>query len=239
MAEPEDIRIISFPLPGTRFADVEVRRRQDGRSVRLGNGRRSRAVGRYFSIKNGGGQPWESRPELFDLYHAEVDGSVVSFRTQPETLAWRCDGGAWRYTPDRIDVLEDGSHRVVEIKDEYDAERDPAYAAKLDQAREIYGLLGRAFSLRTRADILAEPLFSAVEEAQAYRRAVVTTEQALHVRDRLSQGPLPFGILMRSLPGGHPRESIMAMAVRRIIRLDYAEGLSPQTPVHLIDGPTS
>ena len=108
------------------------------------------------------------------------------------------------------------------------------------------GGLGTRFLPATKAmpkemlPVVDKPLIQyAVEEAQAYRRAVVTTEQALHVRDRLSQGPLPFGILMRSLPGGHPRESIMAMAVRRIIRLDYAEGLSPQTPVHLIDGPTS
>ncbi len=237
MTRPEDIRTISISLPGSRFADVEVRRRQDGRNVRLGNGRRSRTVGRYFSIKNGGGQPWESRPELFDLYHAEVDGAVVSFRTQPETLAWRCEGRAWQYTPDRIDVLEDGSHRVVEIKDEYDAERDPTYATKLDQAREIYGLLGRTFTLRASADILAEPVFSAVEEAQAYRRAVVTTQQAVHVRERLEKGPVPFIDLMESLPGVHPRESIIAMGVRRIIRLDYSAGLTPETPVRLIESP--
>lgn len=237
MNRPDEISVISIPLNGTRFADVEIRRRSDGRSVRLSNGRRSRAVGRYCSIKTGGSHLWESRPELFDLYHAEVDGSVVGFATQPETLSWRSGGQAWRYTPDRVEHLEDGTHRLVEVKAEYEADRDPRYADKLEQVREIYGLIGRSFTLRDQATILAEPLFSAVEEAQAYRRAVVTIEQATHVRSRLAKGESTLGAMMDSLPGAHPREAILAMAVRRMVRIDFRQGLSRATPISLTNGP--
>ena len=58
------------------------------------------------------------RLELHDLWRAEVDGEVFRAFVQPFTLQLACEGERWRYTPDRLDVLADGSQRVVEVKEE-------------------------------------------------------------------------------------------------------------------------
>jgi hypothetical protein len=231
MQATAEMHVIRLPLVGPRFQDVEVWRRQDGRAIRGTNGRRTRAVGRYYSIKTGESHWWESRPELLDMYHAEVSDWVVSYLTQPETLVWRSDGQRRRYTPDRVDWLSDGSRCLTEVKDTYDESRDPDYSDKLKTATEIYAHLGLPLVMRDRATITAEPLFSAVEEVQAYRCAVVTTYQACSVQEILASGPTRLADLAKLLPPPHPRQSILAMAVRRILRLDITHGLSDETPV--------
>lgn len=209
-------------------------RRIDGRHMRLSNGRRNRAVGRYASIKNGWSPPWESRGELKDMYRAEVDGAVLSYVTQPETLYWQSGSKSRRYTPDRADHLANGSRRIVEIKGDYDADRDPDYSEKLEEVTGIYTALGVKFEIRDRNLIEQEPSFSAVEEVQAYRRTVVTQKDVDETRRILGPGTRPFGSLLAGLSSATPRAVVFAMAVRRIVEIDLGQGLQPNASVALL-----
>jgi hypothetical protein len=217
-------QIITTPLGA-----VEVLRRADGRNVRIGNGRRNRPVGRYASVKNGESRVWESRPELFDIYHAEVDPDVVAYTTQPETLRWQSNGRRRQYTPDRQDVLVNG-HRYVEVKDVYDEDRDPEYAGKLAEACEIYRHMGCELSIRDRGAITAEPLFSAVEEIQSCRRAIVTPDHVLQAEHLLGEYGRQFADFADGLGS---RATCLAMLVRRVIRIDLTHGLVDDAQVSL------
>lgn len=211
-----------------------IARRVDGRHMRLSNGRRNRAVGRYASVKNGWSPPWESRFELKDMYRAEVDTAVLSYASQPETLSWRSGSKTRRYTPDRVDYLADGSRRIVEVKNVYDADRDPDYALKLEEVADIYKALGTQFEIRDRALIEEEPSFSVIEEIQAYRRTVVTQSDVDETRRILGDGPQSFGSLVSGLHSPTPRAVIFAMTVRRIVAIDLAGGLGPDAPVAMV-----
>lgn len=156
--------------------------------MRLTNGRRNRAVGRYASVKMGSTVPWESRLELHDLYRVEVDPNVVAFFVQPEPLHWQREGRARTYTPDHLDHMADRSIRIVEVKDKFDPAEDPDYTEKLAEAEEIYAAIGRGFVLRDGTAIRAEPNSTAVEEVQAFRRAVVTVQDLERVAQFLASG---------------------------------------------------
>lgn len=222
-------------IPDLPFDQIEVVRMPDGRHVRLTNGRRNRAVGRYASIKMGATMPWESRLELCDLYRAEVDPDVVSYSVQPETLHWRSRGKSYRYTPDRLDHLAGGGKRIVEVKDVYDEAGDPEYAVKLSEASRIYGALGVAFEIHERAAIRMEPSFSAVEEVQAYRRTVVTTVDISEMQGLLRTNSLPLMHMLQAMSPNHPRARLFALMIRRIVKIDIARGLHPMSAVSLVE----
>ena len=214
-------------------------RRTDGRHVRLSNGRRNRAVGRYASVKMGGTVPWESRLELHDLYRAEVDPNITSFFVQPETLHWQNEGRAKTYTPDRLDYMANGSVRVVEVKDVYDPADDPEYTQKLAEAEKIYAVIGRNFVLRDSAVVRAQPDFAAVEEVQAFRRAVVTIQDLDRVGEVLANGWRPLGEVLAAIGRQRPRATLFAMMVRRFVNIDLTRGLPDSANVSLFPDPTS
>lgn len=215
----------SISIPDSGFSPIEISRRRDGRHVRLSNGRRNRAVGRYASVKMGTTIPWESRLELSDIYRAEVNPEVSSYMVQPETLRWQFGRVSHQYTPDRVDVFEDGNSRIVEVKDEFDAARNEMYTEKLKQVAQIYNCLGQHFELRERSNIRREPDYSAVEEVQAYRRAVVSIQDLREVYAALRNGPISLGDAARLFSHRSGRPVLFAMMVRRIISIDLTQGL--------------
>lgn len=202
------------------------------------NGRRSRPVGRYYSIKNGRAIPWESRNELHAFYHAEVSPSVVSYRAQPHTLHLVINGVSRFYTPDREEELATGQRHVVEVKDEFEAESDPDYGTKIEYARAVYRLSGKLFSIQERAQIEAQPLFDAVEAIQRFRRTAVTHQDIFVIREMFAGNEvLPLLTVrdaFKSVPLGFAKLS--AMMVRRVLVLDLTHKLGPDTPVRILNG---
>lgn len=224
MLEP-DFEVVPILIEDPRFCEISVRRRCDGRHVRLSNGRRTRAVGRYASVKVGASVPWESRLELQDMYRTEVDTEVVSYTAQPHTLTWRFEGEFQSYTPDRLERLASGATRIVEVKDIFEPADNPDYSRKLSRAELIYRQIGYSFALRQRHTIVAEPEFSAVEEVQAYRRTRVTLDQLDRVRRSLRDGELPLAEVLSAVASSQPRAVLFAMMVHRIVSIDLFDGL--------------
>lgn len=226
---------LTLPLADARFEEVRVVRRQGGGHVRISNGRRARAMGRYFSVKMGNSLPWESRLELRDLYRCEVDPKITSYAVQPETMHWRWAGKARRYTPDRIDLIAGGQRRIVEVKDTFDPEKDTDYTQKLEQASQIYAALGISFEIRDGSSILDEPSFSAIEEIQAYRRTAITPADITTVHRELQSESKPLHDILSSMGGAHSKATLFAMAVRRIVDIDVTNGLHDGAAVSLLE----
>lgn len=228
--EELDARVLGFEAACiTRYDRTPIRP--------ITNGRQTKPVGRYYSLKNGGSAPWESRNELRALYHAEISTDVLTYRVQPHTLKFVIDGVARSYTPDREEKLVGGQERVIEVKDAFEAENDPDYSEKLEHAHAVYRLSGKLFRIQERAEIEARPLFDAVELIQGFRRTAVTVQDILLVQDKFSgHDVLPLGEvrdLFKSAPLGFAKLS--AMMVRRILTLDLSHRLCSETSVRLVD----
>lgn len=231
-----DICYRRLPMSGLDF-EAEIGTRPDLRPVRLTtNGRRHRAVGAYFSIKSGRLLHWESRNELHDMWRAEVSFDVVKSWEQPHTLKMVRYGQHRRYTPDRLDLLSSGKNRVIEVKDNFEAEKDAAYAEKLDLAAKVYQTLGWDFHVFEKPEIEAEPTFSAIDKIQSYRCADVRPADILKIRQLLSNSPsLAVEAVTSFLGGGPPGFAMLcALIVRRIIRADITHGLNELTPLYLV-----
>ena len=210
--------------------------RLDHGPVRLRrNGRQRRAVGLYFSVRNGRHLPHESTLELHDLWRAEVESEVVASWPQPFTLQLVVDGERWRYTPDQRDLLADGSERIVEVKPNGWANADPAYAERMRAVGEVLAAQDLEFEVRDTSVVEAEPSFSAVAKIQSLRRTAVFVDDVARVQDRLAVGAQALAGLQETLGGGPRAFAVLcAMAVRRMLRIDHAAGLHPGSPVSLV-----
>ena len=223
--------------PARIVAQIETR--PEGRPVRLrGHGRRNRSVGRYASVKSGRSLPWESRNELHDLMRAEVDHRVESSRVQPHTLRFIMDDQLRRYTPDREDLLVDGSIEIIEVKEDFDEQDDPDYSRKLRYAEAFYIGLGWKFLIRSRKEIEAQPSFAAVDEIQFYRRTIFTELEVAVVLQALTTGKAKtLGDILELLPDSPVGfAKVAAMVVRRVIRVELEAPLSFNTSVYATKG---
>ena len=225
-----------FSTAGLGFP-VTLITRLDGGPIRpVLNGRRSRPVWNYYSMKCGVGFPCESANELHALYHSEVSSAVVRYRVQPHTLRFVIGGRIVSYTPDLEEVLADGGVRTSEVKDKFKADEDPEYTQKLGHAAAFYAAKGQQFRILEREQIEARPLFASVDIIQSFRRTAVTIEDVNRLftqfagRDAITLAEARA--LFASGPVGFAKLS--AMMVRRIISFDLTRGISADTPIYML-----
>jgi hypothetical protein len=180
---------------------------------------------------------WESRNELHALWRSEVDTDVVSYREQPHTMDMVLDGKLRRYTPDREDVLADGRIEIVEVKDTFEATKDPDYARKLAFAEDIYsGLPGWSFRIQDRAEIEASPSFATVENIQTHKRISFTLADVAMVRRAYSDAPTrTLGELRALFVNEVTGQAVLAaMMVARIVRIDLCTPMTGDSVVALV-----
>jgi hypothetical protein len=201
----------------------------------VGRRRGVRPGGLYYSQKMGRLVGHESDNEKCDFYRAEIAPGVVGYREQPHTIEAVIGGHVRRYTPDREDCFADGRIEIVEVKDEFEADKDPDYAAKLEYFAEVYERLGWSFRLTTRDEIKDPATFETVETVQRYRRASFTAAEVAEVRHRMGpSGECCLGELLRMFPSdiaGLPK--LCGMMVARILTLDVRSKLEPTSLVKL------
>jgi hypothetical protein len=201
----------------------------------VGRRRGRRPGGLYYSQKMGRLIGYESENEKCDFYRAEIAPCVATYREQPHTIEAVIGGNLRRYTPDRQDTFSDGRIEIVEVKDEFEADKDPDYAAKLDYFAEVYERLGWSFRLTTRDEIKDPATFETVETVQRYRRASFTAAEVAEVRHRIGpSGECCLGELLRMFPSdivGLPK--LCAMMVARILSLEVRSKLEPTSLVKL------
>lgn len=214
-----------------------IYKRHDAGPMRpVGRRRGLRPGGLYYSQKMGRLVGYESDNEKCDFYRSEIAPDVVGYREQPHTIEGRIDGKVRRYTPDREDRFADGRVEIVEVKDEFEADKDPDYFAKLTYFAEVYERLGWSFRLTTRDEIKHAATFETVENVQRYRRASFTVAEIADVQRRFNQhGQCRLTDLMpvfSSEVAGLAK--LCAMMVGRILLLDIHSKLEPASTVKLI-----
>lgn len=201
----------------------------------VGRRRGLRPGGLYYSQKMGRLVGYESDNEKCDFYRSEIAQDVVDYREQPHTIEAVIAGKVRRYTPDREDRFADGHIEIVEVKDDFEADKDPDYEAKLSYFAEVYDRLGWSFRLTTRDEIKDPATFETVETIQRYRRASFTAGEIADVRRRFS----PHGecrlaellpIFSSELTG---LAKLCAMMIGRIVILDIRSKLEPTSIVKL------
>lgn len=226
-------RVLDF-LPA-RLAATVYQRRDAGPMRPVGRRRGLRPGGLYYSQKMGRLVGYESENEKCDFYRSEIAPDLVGYREQPHTIEAVIAGNVRRYTPDREDRFADGRIEIVEVKDEFEADKDPDYNAKLDYFAEVYERLGWSFRLTTRNEIKDATTFETVETVQRYRRASFTAGEIADVRRRFSQyGECRLADLLpifsSELTG---LTKLCAMMVGRIVVLDIHSKLEPASIVKL------
>lgn len=215
---------------------AEIIYRADGGPMRtIMRGRQHKAVGIYYSIKSGRSLAWESRNELHDFWRAEVRPDVIRSRAQPHTLQWVIDGQTRRYTPDREDILADGTIEITEIKNVFEAEKDPLSKDRLDFARTIYAGIGQSFRVVEKAEIEAQPQFDAIRTIQGYRRTALTDANVFTVRKLFEHRPeVTLAEVQSALSAGpHGLAIACAMMVHRILAIDLSTRLVPSAIVRI------
>ena len=230
-----DLERAELAVARLRTRATIVQRRDRGPMRPAGRRRGYRPGGLYASAKTGRMVGWESRAELWGFHHAEVATEVVNYRAQPHTIEAIEGGRLLIYTPDREDLLADGGHRIVEVREDFEAKRDPAFAQKLALFGEVYRSLGWDFQVVAPEELTAEPLFGAVEEVQRLRRAAFTVADLDRVREALADGARPFGELVSLFDGELLGRSILcAMMVVRYVAIDLSAGLDEAALVTLV-----
>lgn len=240
-----------FTRPSGEAADVErqtldflpsrlaatVCQRHDGGPMRpVGRRRGLRPGGLYYSQKMGRLVGYESDNEKCDFYRSEIAPNVVCYREQPHTIEGVIVGKVRRYTPDREDRYANGHIEIVEVKDEFEEDKDPDYSAKLTYFAEVYERLGWSFRLTTRDEIKDPATFEAVETVQRYRRASFTSGEVADVQRRFSEdGSCRLAELLPIFPSEVVGlAKLCAMMVGRILLLDLHSHLEPTSLVKLI-----
>lgn len=232
-----------FPLPEvernsldflpSRLAATICRRQDHGPMRPVGRRRGLRPGGLYYSQKMGRLVGYESDNEKCDFYRAEIAPHVVSYHEQPHTIEAFIAGRVRRYTPDREDRFADGGVEIVEVKDQFEADKDPDYHAKLDYFAEVYERLGWSFRLTTRDEIKEPATFGTVENVQRFRRASFTASDLAAVRHTFGErGECSLGELVSALRSGSlALPKLCGMMVARILTLDIRSKLEPTSVV--------
>jgi hypothetical protein len=232
---PSQEEQVSLDLLPSRLA-ATIQRRVDATPMRpVGRRRGLRPGGLYYSAKMGRLVGYESDNEKCDFYRAETAPHVVAYREQPHTIEGMIDGKLRRYTPDREDQYADGRIEIVEVKDDFEVDKDPDYDLKLSYFTEVYERLGWSFRLTTRKEIKDPATFQAVETIQRYRRASFTAAEIAEVRQRFdSRDECLLGELLSIFTSelvGLPK--LCAMMVGRLLVLDIGSRLEPASIVKL------
>lgn len=231
-----EIAINSLDFLPSRLAATIFEREDKGPMRNVGRRRGIRPGGLLHSTKNGRLIGYESDNEKYDLYRAEISTEVIAYREQPHTIEATINGVVRRYTPDREDQLANGRLEIVEVKDEFEAEKDPCYSAKLDYFSEVYERCGWSFRLTTREEIKNSTSFDTISNIHRFRRASYTAADiaAVHgVLDRRDDCQL--GELLRLFsPEVVGFAKLCAMMVGRIIALDIYTKLEPTSIVRMV-----
>jgi hypothetical protein len=222
-------------LPSRSAATIFQRR--DGGPMRpVGRRRGIRPGGLYYSQKMGRLVGHESENEKCDLYRAEVRTDILSYREQPHTIEGPILGKQRRYTPDREDRFGDGRIEIVEVKDKFEADKDPDYTAKLSYFAEVYDRLGWSFRITTREEIFATGSFEAVEAIQRYRRVSYSIDEVIAVQEAFAgRRTCLLEELLKVFPtAAIARPKLYAMMVGRVVALDLSSKLEPSSTATLV-----
>jgi hypothetical protein len=129
---------------------------------------------------------------------------------------------------------------ILEVKDDRDPRlNDSAYSQKLELARQVYGKLGWSFASIVRSrDLPSNVVAKGVHKVWLRNLTHVTVLDVARV-SRVIEGAGGRGAYAEVAsalgPGPLGRHKLAALHVRRVVRIDLSRGLTPDSPVSLIN----
>ena len=225
---------------------AEIAASEDGGPVRtIINGRHRKPVGRYASRKARRSLPWESCDERAYFWLCEADTNVDAYLCQPHRLTiFLEEGRPLVFYPDVRRDLVGGGVEIVEIKKTYDEDdrlTNPAYALKLELARQVYAGLGWSFRVITAPEMQKGFRLRNAKAVQRNRFAKFDARDSMPllaaIRDAGGQVTMDHAT---ELLGCGPRAAakLRAIIVRRVIHIDLDRRLNGQTAVSAVLNPS-
>ncbi|MFC3695541.1 TnsA endonuclease N-terminal domain-containing protein [Chenggangzhangella methanolivorans] len=200
------------------------------------NGRRNRPVGLYPSVKCRRSIAWESRLERRTIRWLEVDDTVINYMEQPHRLRFLFRGQRTHYTPDFI-VQTENRTVFVEVKYRSDIfKMRPEDRDRYRLARSIYRSIDRDLvfvtDLRFKMQKVWHENAQVVEES---RRLLPSDDQLTIIIDHLVSRPRSTLGACAAAFGSplHGQRSLMALMLRRVVRIDLNIPLGPDSAIEL------
>ncbi|GLK81747.1 TnsA endonuclease N-terminal domain-containing protein [Methylopila turkensis] len=200
------------------------------------NGRRNRPVGLFPSVKCRRNIAWESRLERRTIRWLEVDDTVIKYMEQPHRLRFSFRGARTHYTPDFVVETE---KRIVFIEVKYRSDIFKMLPEDRDRyrlARSIYRSIDRDLifvtDLRFKMQKVWHENAQIVEEA---RRLLPSDDQLTIIIDHLVSRPKStLGACAAAIGSPvHGPRSLMALMLRRVVRIDLNTPLGPGSAIEL------
>ncbi|GLK77619.1 hypothetical protein GCM10008171_28730 [Methylopila jiangsuensis] len=220
--------------------DARMEVLENGEPIRtVFNGRRNRPVSLYPSVKCDRMIASESYLERRAIRWLEVDSDVVSYMDQPHTLHFTFNGKQTRYTPD-FGINRNRHTTYLEVKYRRDLfKMEPDERKRLKRARAIYRSIGSNLEFFTdlRLKVASTWHENAIELEKARRLSPSPAALASLIAhlETIKESSLQDCAGAMSDPDlGAAR--VMALALRRIVRLQLDQPLGSQTIVTLEDG---
>lgn len=220
--------------------DARLEVLENGEPIRtIFTGRRNRPVSLYPSVKCDRMIASESYLERRAIRWLEADEAVVSYLDQPHTLYFRFGKKMTRYTPDYGVQRETGT-AFLEVKYRRDLfKMHPDERNRLKRARAIYRSVGYNLEFFTDMRIKLAPLWheNALELENARRLApspAALASLVAHLEEIQSSSLRECALAMSDPDHGAAR--VMALALRRIVRLDLDRPLGSEAVVTLKEG---
>ena len=202
-----------------------------------------RTVGSFPCVKMGRTMPWESFIERALIHRLAFDFHCAGYLVQPHTLMWETDNGRMSYTPDAI-AEQYGGITVYEAKKVHpNVYGDIAAVKRYNLISSMYALFGWKFQIVTERQLTANAvrLLNQRHLSRARFTAFGLAEEiVVHSCLQESGGVSPLCTLITCLHDAIgisdklARETVLAMAARRIIGLDLEKPITPFALVHQI-----
>jgi len=151
------LRLLSAPIAESSRVREPVRRTT------------GRVVGYFPSVKNNRLIAWESQLEQKACYIFEFSTEITSFREQPLTVNYRCNGKILRYTPDFELRLINGELAYVEVKPAIQLS-NPQLQEKITAIKKYWEGREETFIVLTEHDLGNSILHSNLKLLRSYLR---------------------------------------------------------------------
>lgn len=196
-------------------------------------GSRSKIIGKFPSLKMGKIVWFESQIERDFIYLLEFDREVISYREQPERIAYSRDGQSRSYTPDFLVRRPDGE-QIVEVKPEEKLCKEENILL-FQSVAPLIKAQGREFLVITDKQVRVQPRLDNIKLLWRYARTPITPQHHIacaRMLFRRKQVSLAEAVsFLESC--GFTRDVVYALVFHGVLATDIMQPINSSLPVYL------
>lgn len=190
-----------------------------------------RFVGKFPSLKLDKMVLWRTQLERDLLYLLEFDVDVISYRAQPFSIDYVCNGTLHYCIPAFL-VERTNKSQVVEVKLEEQLKKG---AEDYRSVAAVCSREGYEFLVFTESTIRSQPRLDNIKQLWRYARTELTLQHQLLCRDFIrGKRQATFDELIHFFESRHvPRQVVYALAYHGVIRIDLMQPIKPEAVLWL------